>query len=410
MTTRLDLFDPGFVQAPYPWLARLRQEAPVHFDPRTGLWVVSRYRDVRHVLLDTACFRPDNAQTAVTALSLPALRVLAKAGFSLPPALADNSGPNHKALRRLTAGYFSADRVAAAARVTEETAARLLQGIGRNLDRGQPGDLVADYAHILPRLVMMHVLGVRGVDPATLGRWSDDALELFWGRPSPERQVTLAESVAQFHRWLSDRVSAGSVEQDDLIGALSRHLRQDGTPLDPATAVAVCFFVLIAGQSTTGQLIATVLRRALEAPETWARAGRERGFAEAWVEETLRIEPPVTSWRRITACEVELGGVRLPAGSPLLLMLMSAGTDPDVFERPQQMCPRRANVRRHLAFGTGPHRCPGASMARMEAATALRSAARALPRAVAATGDTPVPMLGLLSFRAPLHLPVFSGR
>jgi cytochrome P450 len=409
MTVQLDLFDESFVWEPHSWLARLRQEAPVHFDPGTGLWVVSRYQDVRRVLLDPVGFHPDNAQNAVTALPVAALRVLARAGFSLPPALANNGGTSHMGLRRLVTRFFNAQRVAAAVPVAEDVAAQLLQGLRKRLESGQPGDLVAEFAHVLPCQVLMRILGVSGADTATLVRWSDDALELFWGRASPERQVALAESVAQFHRWLLDRVSDEVAEQDDLTGALSRHLLPDGTPLDPATAVAVCFFVLIAGQSTTGQLIATVLRRALEKPDIWARSGCEPGFAEAWVEEILRIEPPVTSWRRVAACDVELGGVRLSAGARFLLMLMSAGADPDVFEQPHQLCPHRANVRRHLAFGAGPHRCPGASLARMEAAVALRSAARALPNAVTAMDDARLPMLGLLSFRAPLRLPVLIG-
>ncbi|TQK43042.1 cytochrome P450 [Streptomyces sp. SLBN-118] len=410
MIAELDLFDESFVQDPHPLLARLRQEAPVHFDSATGLWVVSRYQDVRRVLLDSVAFRPDNAQNAVTPLSVAALRVLARSGFSLPPALANNGGVSHGGLRRLVTRFFNAERVAAAVPVVDNVALELLTELRGRLEAGQPGDLVSDFARILPCRVLMRMLGVHGEDPLTLVRWSDDALELFWGRATVERQVELAESVAAFHQWLSEEVSGGSVDTDSLVGALSQYLLPDGTQLDSATAVAVCFFVLIAGQSTTGQLIATVLRRALEEPGRWAMAGAEPGFAQAWVEEILRSESPVTSWRRTTAYEVELGGVQLAPGSQLLLMLMSTGADPDVFQQPQLLDAHRNNVRHHLAFGAGRHRCPGASLARTEAAIALHAAARSLPDAVTVKDSARSPMLGLLSFRAPLSLPIVLGQ
>ncbi|MFC8342772.1 cytochrome P450 [Streptomyces sp. NPDC057280] len=402
----LDLFGTPFVDDPYPWLDLLRSESPVHHDPGTGLWLVSRYADVRHVLMRPDVFLPDNAQHAVTPLPVPVLRVLVRAGFTLPPALANNGSPSHPGLRRLVTRFFNAGRVAAAVPVIERIAAELLQPVPATLDATGDADLFPSFAQTLPCRVLMELLGVRGVDPATLIRWSDASLELFWGRPAPERQLELAGLVADFHRWLTDTVRGGSAPADSFIGALARHRLPDGRLLDVETAVGMCFFVFIAGQSTTGQLIATVLSRALAEPGLWPRMAGEAGLAEAWVEEVLRREPPVTTWRRITARATELSGVRLPAGAELLLMLMGSGSDPEVFPAPEQMCPHRENIRHHLAFGVGRHRCPGASLARTEAAVALRAAARHLPRVRQAAGPSETPMLGLLSFRAPTRVAV----
>ncbi|MER6532104.1 cytochrome P450 [Streptomyces sp. NPDC001508] len=87
----------------------------------------------------------------------------------------------------------------------------------------------------------------------------------------------------------------------------------------------------------------------------------------------------MTTWRRTTAHPTRLGVVELPVGAPVLLMLMGSGSDLAVFSNPEQMCPHRANIRQHLAFGAGRHRCSGASLARTEAAVVLRAAARSLP-------------------------------
>ncbi|WP_260174802.1 cytochrome P450 [Streptomyces sp. PanSC19] len=402
----LDLFDEGFVRDPYPWLDRLRSEAPVHRDPATGLWLVSRYEDIRRVLLDPVAFRPDNAQQAITPLGVPALRLLARAGFRLGPALADNATDSHPGLRRVVTRFFNARRVAAAVPVTGRIADELLTTVRTELDTTGHSDLFRSYAHTLPCRVMMELLGIQGLDAATLARWSDASLELFWGRPSPDRQLELAALVAEFHEWLTRLVGDRTAPADSFVGALTRHRLPDGKPTDPRTAVSACFFVFIAGQSTTGQLISTVLRRALAEPGVWRQSAHEEGAAEKWVEEVLRREPPVTSWRRVTAHPLELGGVELPAGAELLLMLMGSGSDPGVFGDAGRMLPGRANSRHHLAFGLGRHRCPGASLARTEAAVALRTAARRLPALRLSPDAAQAPTLGLFSFRAPLRVPV----
>lgn len=401
-----DLFGEGFTGDPHPWLDALRTDAPVHHDAATGLWLVSRHRDVRRVLSEPSVFLPDNAQHAVSPLPVAVLRTLARAGFTLPPALANNGTAGHAGLRRVVNRFFNAGRVAAAVPVIERCAEELLDAARARIDDEGRCDLFASYAQILPCRVLMELLGVRGVTPDTLIRWSDASLELFWGRPSADRQLELASLVGEFHQWLTATVRSAVSSPDSFVGALSRHRLPDGEPLGTATAVSVCFFVFIAGQSTTGQLISTVLHRALGEPGLWPRPAWEAGLAEAWVEEVLRREPPVTTWRRVTARPVELAGTALPAGAQLLLMLMGSGSDPDVFADPERMCPHRPNVRHHLAFGAGRHRCPGASLARTEAAIGLRAVARRLPELRLAPEGARPPMLGLLSFRAPLKVVV----
>lgn len=114
----------------------------------------------------------------------------------------------------------------------------------------------------------------------------------------------------------------------------------------------------------------------------------------------------MTTWRRVIAQAGRPGGAGLPTGAQLLLMLMGSGSDPEVFPNPERMCPNRAGIRRHLPLGAGRHRCPGASLARTEAAVALPAAARGLTdiRPAAATAEPS--MLCLLSFRASLKMVV----
>ncbi|MBP2338462.1 cytochrome P450 [Saccharothrix coeruleofusca] len=383
----MDLFRLG-----HPELRALREDAPVHRDERTGLWLVSRHRDVRAVLADPAAFHPDNALTAITPIPRPLLRVLARAGFSLPPTLANNGTATHAGLRRLVARFLTPARVAALEPRIAELAAERLDRI-----TGPTADLHPALARDLPALVLLEVLGIRDVDVAALKDWSTASLELFWGEPDPARQRGLVASAAAFHQWLTARISAADPAGDDLFGALRAH----GVPL--RDAAGLCYFLLIAGQETTTQLLCAVFDAVLR-HDLWPRAA-EPGMAARCVEEVLRRHPPVTTWRRVAARPATLSGVDVPAGAHLLLMLAGAGSDPEVFTDPESFCPARSDARKHLAFGHGRHFCLGAGLARLEAEVVLRETARRFPALRLASAQSP-PMLGLLSFRAPLSVPV----
>ncbi|GAU71182.1 putative cytochrome P450 [Streptomyces sp. NBRC 110611] len=405
----VDLFSPEFLHDPYPVYRTLRETGPVHHDPGTGLWLVSGHREVRRVLLDPELYRPDNALDAVVRLSVPALRCLARAGFTLPPTLANNGTATHAGLRRLIAGLLGRDRVAAAAPVVERLLAPRLDRIERELaDRGTC-DLVAALTRDLPFEVMLRVLGLEGdidVDIDLLARWNDASLELFWGAPPRERQLPLARLAAEFHQWLGGLTERAAPGGTGLLGLLAAHRHPDGTPLSRQETIAVCYFMVIAGQATTGQMLATMLLRAVSDTALWPALGRDRALAAAWAEEMLRREPPLTTWRRVTARPARLGGAELPEGAQLLLMLAATGSDPRMFARPERLCPHRPHAREHLSFGLGRHRCPGAALARMEAGTVLHAVSARLPDLRPAHAGRDVPMRGLLSFRAPPSVPV----
>ncbi|WP_337661833.1 cytochrome P450 [Actinoalloteichus sp. AHMU CJ021] len=399
-----DPFSPAFVADPHPTLRALRRQ-PVAYHPPTGCWVVSRHRDVRTVLTDADTFAPDNALHAITPLSVPALRVLAEHGFSLPPTLANNGTATHPGLRRLVAAHFTSERVRAVTPLARSLVRDGLREAAADLAGTGTTDLAERVAAHPPARVLLSLLGMRDVDPRLLKTWSQASLELFWGNPGPDRQRDLAEEAGGFHRWLSRLVSgtAASPGEGGLLGDLVRHHLPDGRPLGVEAAVGVCYFLLIAGQETTSQLVNAALHRVLGNPELWRRlATGEPGLAAHCVEEVLRLDTPVLTWRRVTTRPTVLSGVELPAGAAVLAQLLGAGSDPDLVAEPDRFRPGRPNARRHLAFGLGRHVCLGAGLARVEAEVALDETARAFPRLVRMEGRPP--MLGLLSFRAPARV------
>jgi len=107
-------------------------------------------------------------------------------------------------------------------------------------------------------------------------------------------------------------------------------------------------------------------------------------------------------WTWVISTATRMSGVDIPAGAQVLLMLAGTGSDPEVFADPEPLCPGRKGARRHLAFDYGRHLCLGAGLARLEAAEVLRAVTTAIPEVTLVDPDPP--MLGLLSFRAPVEV------
>jgi cytochrome P450 len=406
-----DIFGADFAADPYPILRGLR-ESGAWRDPRTGLWLIGRYQDVRRVLLDPETFPPDNALAQLVRFGFPALRILAAARFELPPTLANNGGPSHQGLRALVGRFLSAAAVKAAIPVIERIVDAHIARVATQLADTGRCDLARGLARDVPFEVMFEMLDLTrlidvGVD--TLAGWTGASLDLFWGFPAAERQEDLARRAAGFHRWLTGLVQRADRDESAFLRAIDGHRLPDGAPLGTADRVALCYFMIIAGQVTTGQMLSTMFHRALGAPEVWKRFGADPGVIEPWAEEVLRRDPPITTWRRVCATRVRFGDVEVPAGSGLLLMLAGSGSDPRVFAGPEEIRPSRANTRQHLSFGLGRHRCPGAELARVEAKIMLERTARRLPGLRLAAGERPETLTGLLSFRAPTRVVVTTG-
>jgi cytochrome P450 len=347
---------------------------PARYDEELGYWVVDDPALARDVLLDPDTFRPDNAVLAHTPLSVKALRVLSAVGFALPPTLANNAGESHRPIRAAVARFFSPARVAAIEPLTRSLTATRVAEAATAVAAGEQVDLVEAIAAEPPALVVLDLLGLRDVEVPALKAWSRESLELFWGWPDEDRQLELAHSAAEFYAWLRSRTTAARQDPaDDLFSVLV------ALGLTDEEVCAVGYFLLIAGQETTTQLISTTFHRSL---------GRSFEPVEV-VEEVLREASSVPTWRRVTAQPTVVGEVELPANAPILLGLTGHGGPAD------------------LAFGIGIHRCLGAGLARLEARVALECAADLLG-AVRLVEEPP--MIDLLSFRAPKRLLVTSGR
>lgn len=339
----------------------------VHDHTGTPHLVVTRHALVRQVLADPHTWAPDNALDAVTPVPTEALRILVRRGFRLPPTLANNGGPGHPAIRAAVADVLHPARVDAQRPWLSALVKDRVAGLAARLAAGEPVDLYADLAADLPLLVLARLVDLPAAHAEVVKTFSRAALALFWAPVDGDRQRALAETVGEFHATLRAFAQTGD--------GLAARLRGLG---DTDLVVGALFFLLVAGQETTSQFLTLLLHRL--AGEAGVRAALRDGSARVddVVEEGLRLEPPIVTWRRVAAVDTELGGVPVPAGRSVVLWLARAGRDPDVVAAPDAFAPGQRGSRRHVAFGAGPHRCIGAQLTRMEAAVVVAEATRLL--------------------------------
>ncbi|MEA2247207.1 MAG: hypothetical protein QOH46_1736 [Solirubrobacteraceae bacterium] len=129
----------------------------------------------------------------------------------------------------------------------------------------------------------------------------------------------------------------------------------------------------------------------------------DHGHIAGAVDETLRYDPSVPVWRRVTKRPATLGGVALPEGAKLFLWLAAAGRDPSVFPEPDAFDVCRDNAKRHLAFGKGIHFCIGSALGRLEAQLALEELTTRFP-SLRLVKDRELAFHPNISFRGPLAL------
>jgi cytochrome P450 len=366
---------PAALADPYPIYARAQRETPVFYSPRFNLWIVTRYEDIWVALRDPSTFSSALSTTVGTTVPPEVEAVLAE-GWGEISTLVTSDPPAHTRFRSLINKAFTPRRVAERAERIQEIANELVGGFWAD---GR-ADLLLRFAYPLPMTVIAEILGVPQRDLDRFKRWSDDAVARLSAELPLDRQIACARSLVEFQHYFSDRLDEREREpRDDMLTDLLNARIEGTAPLSRGEQLSILQQLLVAGNETTTNLIANMVVLLLERPETWRAVCAEPARAAAAVEEALRMESPVQGLFRSTTREVELGGVRIPAGAHLQLLYAAGNRDPAEFPHPERFDLERANASSHLAFGGGAHFCLGASLARLEGRIALQTLAARLP-------------------------------
>ncbi|MFE6893563.1 cytochrome P450 [Streptomyces sp. NPDC057694] len=372
-----ELFTWEFATDPYPAYAWLREHSPVH---RTTLpsgveaWLVTRYADARQALADPRLSKnpvhhADDAQ-GKSKTGIPGER-----SAGLMTHLLNIDPPDHTRLRRLVSKAFTPRRVAEFAPRVQELTDGLIDGFAA---RGS-ADLIHEFAFPLPIYAICDLLGVPREDQDDLRDWAGMMI-----RHGKGPRGGVARAVKKIRRYLADLIHRKRLgDGDDLISGLIR-ASDHGEHLTEDEVVAMCFVLLFAGFETTINLIGNGTHALLRHPEQRAvlqsaLTRGERGLLETGVEELLRFDGPVemATWRYATEA-LEIGGVPIAEGDPVLVVLAAADRDPARFDSPYTLDLARSD-NKHLGYGHGIHYCIGAPLARLEGHTALATLLTRLP-------------------------------
>ena len=398
-----DPLSPEFLADPYAVMSALPlARTPVFFAPSIGYYVITRYADIEAVFRDPAAYSAAVAQAPLVPVVPEAQRILLAGGHKPQPSMVSLDEPEHARLRKPAARAFSMKRVTAMIPTIEATTARLLDGVTGATEF----DLTATLSFPLPANIVFSLMGVPEQDYARLKHWCGYRAALGWGRPAPEDQVEIATSMAAYRKYIRDLVDVKVREPgDDVTSDLIVIHREDPQRLTLDEIASILFSLSFAGHETTTGLIGNTVRRLLEDPDRWAEIARQPDLIPAAVQESLRYDPSVPVWRRVTTRPVTLGGVELPAGARIFLWLAAAGRDAAAFARPAEFDVHRPDADKHLAFGQGLHYCLGANLGKLEAQIAVAELARRYPRLRLAP-DQQFTFHPNISFRGPAVLRV----
>ncbi|MFF4169559.1 cytochrome P450 [Streptomyces sp. NPDC001744] len=291
--------------------------------------------------------------------------------FATVPGMTTADGADHRRLRALVGGAFTARRVEELRPRVEAVTAGLLDGLA---GAAAAGDGVADlrrhYALPLPLGVICELLGV---DPAHQERLHRLSSLVVATDTEPARSVAAHQELVEL---LASVVAArAAAPGDDLTSALVAAQGEDGDRLSGPELIGTLLLLIVAGHETTLNLVTNAVRALCAHRDQLALVTEGRaGWADV-VEETLRWDSPVSYFPfRYPTRDLALGGVLVPRGTPVLAGYSAAGRDPrshgadaDRFDI------TRTPAAKHLSLGHGPHYCLGAPLARMEAAIALEA-------------------------------------
>ena len=358
----LESLTPAFYADPYPTYRALRQYAPVK-RLRNGSYVLTRYDDLVTAYKATKTFSSDKTREFAP-----------KYGASLlyehhTTSLVFNDPPAHTRVRRLIMGALSPRAIAE----MEPALIALVDGLLDRIAAEDRCELIEDFAAAIPIEVIGNLLGVPHEERGPLRDWSLAILVALEPVVSEAQLSRGNRAVKAFLAYLEGlvarrRAAPGNPERDVLTRLILGEA--DGERLSEKELLHNCIFLLNAGHETTTNLIGNGLVLLCEHPAERQSLIDAPSLIRTAVEEILRYESSNQLGNRMTTEPVELGGVKLEAGTSVTLCIGAANRDPAQFEDPERFdIGRLAN--RHLAFGTGAHQCAGMALARLEGAVAI---------------------------------------
>lgn len=366
---KYDPADPAVMADPFPAYKQLRENDPVHWNPKLKSWVITRYTDVRDLLLsdDLSVNRLVQFYTALPPADAALLKDII---HYLNLWIAFRDPPDHTRVRRIMRDAFTAKAI-------DEMRPRIIEITDLLLDRLEAADtndadLIREYALQVPAFVIMDLLDIPRDMLDDFKDWSDDMAVFIGGARNVgdkyERAARGCQKMSDYFRMLIAERAANPKPGFlmDLINA-----RDDDDRLSEDELVATCILVMFAGNETTTNLIGNAALLLMRHKDQRALLRDDPTLVGSMIEEVLRFDGPTNALVRVVAKDHELHGRSLREGQRVFVMVNSANRDDRMFDDADRFdITRQQN--RHLTFGQGIHLCLGSKLAREEGRIAVQ--------------------------------------
>ena len=369
----INFLDFKLQNCPYHAYEMLRDEAPVWIDPITGFYVITRFEDIRKLLLDTKNFSNDmrggqgGSREQLDSERARRMNALYEEKGWVPGAtLAGRDDPNHKQMRAMFNEAFKPKKIEGMDSFVRDTAYKLMDAF---VDDGQC-DWIKQYAVPLPLIVIGQQMGVPEADIWKIKAWTDAWVQRLGMMQTEEEEQWSVEMEIEAQHYFQPIFERLRKEPDDtlLSDMVNRVIPEWERPLtDNELHAEMMADTFVGGSETTTNAIGYGLKLLIENPDVWQKLrSNPNKYLRTFCEEVVRLEGPVQGLFRMAANDIEMHGVLIPKGAMINVRYAAANRDEREFECPADLNLEREKPGRHIGFGSGIHHCLGAPLARRE--------------------------------------------
>ena len=341
-----------------PLFARLREEAPVHYQaesPAGDFWSITKFNDIMEIEKDWETF---SSEPSIAILD-PEPDMIVQMFIATDPPLHDDQ---RKAVQPVVAPRNLKEFEALIRERTQET----LDG----LPMGETFNWVEKVSIDLTTKMLATLFDFPFEERSKLTYWSDcitsdERITAGQGLPLEERREIVLGMLQEFTQLWHDHKDDG-VESFDLIRLLQKDPKTANMVDDPLSYLGNLMLLIVGGNDTTRNSMTGGVVFLNENPGEFEKLKADESLIPSFVSETIRYQTPLPHMRRTTTRDVEFRGQKIPKDSRVILWYVSANRDDEVIPNPDQFIIDRPNVRNHMSFGCGVHRCMGNRLAEMQ--------------------------------------------
>ena len=357
--------DPMTNSDPYELYGVLHNQSPVYQIPEVGIYVITKYEDIRMALKDFETFSSDvSVATRGEFSNLHQSILIDGGGWEHVQTLQRTDPPKHRRYRKLVDRVFTKKRVDELLPHLDEVVNELIDNF---IERGSC-DFNDEFAMRMPGIIIAEQLGLSRDNVSTFKKWADSMLGASRAPVATEEEVTEnAKIELEAQLFLSEVFESRRKDpKEDLMSALVHSHGDDEEPLSMHELQNLMHQLITGGYETTQSAINHGMWCLVRFPEIAEKLYNDEALLKPFIEEVLRWESPVQFLLRRTTKDAEVSGTIIPEGSMVMMGYGPANRDENKFECPHQFQLERKGVGSHLAFGSGAHHCPGALLGRQE--------------------------------------------